>query len=108
MPKIKATLPKKHTRSTIRNAIRIWSDMTNNHPFTAIDLRNSGVVDTACETVWKKQKAKVPNGVNISLRIISCVCGSLEREGYIALVHHNKWSKTGRCKQWLLNGSGIV
>lgn len=105
---VKPSLPKKYTRATIRNAIVMWSKATANHPFTAIDLRNSGILDEASVSNWKKRKAKVPSGVHISTNSISAVCGSLEREGWLNLVHHAPYDKSGRCKQWQLNGSAIV
>ena len=50
---VKPSLPKKYTRATIRNAIVMWSKATANHPFTAIDLRNSGILDEASVSNWK-------------------------------------------------------
>tara|TARA_R110000824_G_scaffold8365_3_gene37882 strand:+ start:3619 stop:3933 length:315 start_codon:yes stop_codon:yes gene_type:complete len=98
---IKPTLPKKFNRRSIKNALSMWADETNNHPFTVVDIKNSGVLDRSHEN---SRGHRVPRGINITTNSISAVCGSLERQGWLGLVHYDQWNKKGRCKQWRLSG----
>ena len=105
MGRIKPTQPKKFIRSSAKNALILWADETDNHPFTVIDIKNSGVLDISTEN---NRGHKVPRGHNITTNSLSNICGSLERQGWLELVHHEPYNKTGRCKAWRLSGWGTV
>ena len=101
---IKPTLPKKFNRRSVKNAICLWAIETNNHPFTVIDIKNSGILDRSHEN---NRGHKVPRGHNITLNSLSNICGSLERQGWLELMRKPPFNG-GRCKQWRLSGSDTV
>ena len=82
-------------KSIIDNAIGEWSEITNNQPFTAIDILNSGIID------FTKNRR-----IRISLSHISSRLLVLGGKGYLEKVREPQ--SQGEIIQWRLFGEATV
>tara|TARA_R100000808_G_C2153743_1_gene164294 strand:+ start:2687 stop:2977 length:291 start_codon:yes stop_codon:yes gene_type:complete len=89
-------------RNAIYDTVMRWEQTTDNHPFTTIDIINSGIISDV-----GLNGRIIPRGLNRSFSAINAGLSELERKG--VLIQTREQGK-GEIRQWrvISNGRAIA